>query len=327
MEVWKNTPQFRPVSFGVLSNCLSVWKLSSFGRAKFAAGQNLISQANKEEMKSNDELLTMLFRSRSGPQDKYIHFLIQLQFGRFFVILVLVCFFLLLRFIDLSQMIGIQNLPPPLSEYELWCLRIDADGKIIGEPFQVKIESSKTISALKEKVWDETPEFKVISANRLVVWKLNELSVNDFNQKPPHIPQSRISQAKGDKALSFKKLSAFFDKKSPQKELIHFVIEHPSGKFSVILVLVCFFLFFWTIDVFQMIANRSKQDRDLFMPLKPLQKNLYFNSSERGSASSSSNMTSVITHALLQSGFEIFSLEEEFELITEVCIRREEMFL
>ena len=224
-------------------------------------------------------------------------------------------------------MIGIQNLPPPLSEYELWCLCIDADGKIIGELFEVQIESSKTISALKEKVWDKILEFKVIPADRLVVWKLNELSVDDFNQEPPHIPQSRISQAKGDKALSFKKLSAFFDKKSPQKELIHFVIEHPSGRFSVILVLGCFFLFFWIIDVFQMIANRSKQDRDLFMPLKPLQKNLYFNSSERGSASSSSNMTSVITHALLQSGFEIFSLEEEFELITEVCIRREEMFL
>ena len=101
IKVWEKTPQLQSVRFEILSNCLFVRQLSSFGRTKFAAigsvqRQDLISQANREEVKSNDELLTMLFRSRSGLQDKYIHFLIQFQFGRFFVILVLVYFFLFL---------------------------------------------------------------------------------------------------------------------------------------------------------------------------------------------------------------------------------------
>ena len=52
------------------------------------------------------------------------------------------------------------------------------------------------------------------------------------------------------------------------------------------------------------------------------------NGPKGGDASGGSNTTSVMTHALSQLGFRIFSLKEkEFKLMTEVCIRREEMFL
>ena len=79
-----------------------------------------------------------------------------------------------------------------MSEFELWCLSIDADGEIIGEPFVVRIASSKTIAHLKQEVWPRDP----ILSSRLVVWKLNGLSHDDF-LKEPHSSQSLISQAKG----------------------------------------------------------------------------------------------------------------------------------